>query len=65
MTNSTYNYYPPPLFLNNFFDLSQVLGKDTGMITSNSSEKVLNDHYLDPTILTNLDKAALEVKIFG
>jgi len=44
---------------------NQVLGKDTGMITSNSSEKVLNDHYLDPTILTNLDKAALEVKIFG
>lgn len=44
---------------------NQVLGKDTGMITSNSSDKVLNDHYLDPTILSNLEKAALEVKIFG
>ena len=44
---------------------NQVLGKDTGKITSNASQKVLNDHYLDPTILSAVEKAALEVRIFG
>ena len=44
---------------------NQVLGTDTGKITSNASQKVLNDHYLDPTILSAVEKAALDVRIFG
>ena len=44
---------------------NQVLGKDTGKITSNASQKVLDDHYLDPTILSAVEKAALDVRIFG
>ncbi len=44
---------------------NQVLGKDTGMITSHAGTKILNDHYLDPTILSAVEKAALDVRIFG
>jgi hypothetical protein len=43
----------------------QVLGKDTGKITSHAGTKILNDHYLDPTILSAVEKAALDVRIFG
>ncbi len=44
---------------------NQVLGKDTGKITSHAGIKILNDHYLDPTILSAVEKAALDVRIFG
>ena len=44
---------------------NQVLGNDTGKITSHAGTKILNDHYLDPTILSAVEKAALEVRIFG
>lgn len=44
---------------------NQVLGKDTGKITSHAGIKILNDHYLDPTILSAVEKAALEVRVFG
>ena len=44
---------------------NQVLGKDTGKITSHAGSKILNDHYLDPTILSAVEKAALDVRIFG
>ena len=44
---------------------NQVLGKDTGKITSHAGTKILNDHYLDPTILSAVEKAALDVRIFG
>jgi integrase len=44
---------------------NQVLGTDTGKITSHAGTKILNDHYLDPTILSAVEKAALEVRIFG
>lgn len=44
---------------------NQVLGNDTGKITSHAGIKILNDHYLDPTILSAVEKAALDVRIFG
>ena len=40
---------------------NQVLGKDTGKITSHAGTKILNDHYLDPTILSAVEKAALDI----
>lgn len=42
-----------------------VLGSDTGKITSHTGIKILNDHYLDPTIIDAIEIAALNVKIFG
>jgi integrase len=44
---------------------NKVLGTDTGKITSHAGTKILNDHYLDPTILSAVEKAALEVRVFG
>jgi hypothetical protein len=38
-----------------------VLGKDTGKITSQAGTKILNGHYLDPTILSAVEKAALDI----
>jgi hypothetical protein len=38
-----------------------VLGKDTGKITSQAGTKILNDHYLDPNILSAVEKAALDI----
>ncbi len=45
--------------------VNRVLGKDTGKITSHSTHQVLKDYYLDPTILSAIEKVALEIKIFG
>ena len=44
---------------------NQVLGSDTGKITSHAGTKILNDHYIDPTILSAVEKAVLDVRIFG
>ena len=43
----------------------QALGENTGKITSHAGTKMLKDHYIDPQVLTTLEKAALEVRIFG
>lgn len=44
---------------------NQVLGNETGYITSHSTNKVLKDYYLDPKVLNAIEKAALEVRVFG
>jgi len=44
---------PLHLLLNNFFDLR----------TSNARQKVLDDHYLDPNILSAVEKAAFELPL--
>lgn len=41
------------------------MGKDTGKLTSHSTGNVLQDHYIDSTILTTIEEAALKVKVFG
>lgn len=42
-----------------------VLNKDTKILSSHASNAVLENHYLDRTILTTIEKAALEVRMFG
>lgn len=42
-----------------------VLNKDTKILSSHASNAVLENHYLDRTALSVIEKAALEVKIFG
>ena len=39
--------------------------KDTGILTSHSTKNVLETYYLDPKILSIVEKGALEIKIFG
>ncbi|MBL0913029.1 MAG: tyrosine-type recombinase/integrase [Bacteroidia bacterium] len=41
------------------------MGKETGILTSHASTEVLENHYLDPTILSAIEKGVLAIKIFG
>ncbi len=41
------------------------LGKNTGKITSHSEYQVLKDYYLDPTVISAIEKVALETRVFG
>lgn len=43
----------------------KVMQKDTGILTSHSTKNILESYYLDPKILSIVEKGALEIKIFG
>jgi integrase len=45
--------------------VNQAMGTKTGILTSHSTEKVLKEHYLDPKVISTIEKAVLEVRIFG
>jgi integrase len=45
--------------------VNQVMSKDTKILSSHSTDGVLKDYYLDPKVLTAIEKGALEIKIFG
>ena len=42
-----------------------VMGNSTGLLTSHTTYKVLTSHYLDPSIISAIDKGAQEIRIFG
>ncbi len=44
--------------------VNQVMGNQTGIITSQSSQ-VIDKYYLDPKVLTAIERGALEIKVFG
>lgn len=44
---------------------NQVLGNDTGLVTSHATGQVLKDYYIDPKVLGAVEKAALEVRVYG
>ncbi len=43
----------------------QVMGNETGLITSHSTQEVLERHYIDPKVLTAIERGTLEIKVFG
>ncbi len=45
--------------------LRLAMGKDTGLLTSHSGEQVLLDHYIDSTILSAVEKATLNFRVYG
>ncbi len=45
--------------------VNQVMGTDTRILTSHSTDGVLKEHYLDPTILDTIQKGMLNIKVFG
>lgn len=45
--------------------VNQVMGSDTRILTSHSTDGVLKEHYLDPTILDTIQKGMLNIKVFG
>ena len=44
---------------------NQILGSETGRVTSHATGQILKDYYLDPKVLGAVEKAALEVRVFG
>ena len=44
--------------------VNQVMGNQTGIITSQSNQ-VIDKYYLDPKVLTAIERGALEIKVFG
>lgn len=45
--------------------VNQVMGNETGLITSHSTQEVLERHYIDPKVLSAIERGALEIKVFG
>jgi integrase len=45
--------------------VNQVMGTETRILTSHSTDGVLKEHYLDPTILDTIQKGMLNIKVFG
>lgn len=45
--------------------VNQVMGNETGVLTSHSTNGVLVEHYLDPTILNTIQRGMLDIKVFG
>ncbi len=45
--------------------VNQAMGKATGILTSHSTNEVLENYYLDPTILSTIERGANEIKVFG
>jgi integrase len=43
----------------------QVLGDDTGLVSSHSTTHILDKYYLDPKVLTAVEISALKVRVFG
>ena len=43
----------------------QILGDDTGLVSSHSTTHVLDKYYLDPKVLTAVEISALKVRVFG
>jgi integrase len=43
----------------------RVMGKDTGLLTSHSGEKILKDHYIDSTFLSKIEEASLKIRVFN
>jgi hypothetical protein len=44
---------------------NQILGVDTGLVTKSADRNVLKNHYIDPKIMSAVEKAAQEVRVFG
>lgn len=45
--------------------LQDILDKQTGLLSSHSSDEILERHYIDPTVLTAAEKAILKLRVFG
>lgn len=45
--------------------VNQAMGTDTGLITSHSTEEVIEKYYIDPKILSAIEIGAMNIKVFG
>ncbi len=44
---------------------NQVMGNETGLLTSHSNNSVIEKYYLDPKILSVIEMGALKIRVFG
>jgi hypothetical protein len=44
---------------------NQVMGKETGLLTSHSNNSVIEKYYLDPKILSAIEMGTLKIRVFG
>jgi integrase len=45
--------------------LRVVMDKQTGLLSSHSTDEILQRHYIDPKVLSAVEKAVLKLKVFG
>jgi hypothetical protein len=45
--------------------VNQAMGNETGLLTSHSTQQVLERYYLDPKVLSAIERGTLEIKVFG
>ena len=45
--------------------VNATMQKDTRILSDHSTSEVLENFYIDPTILSSIEKGALEIKVFG
>ncbi len=41
------------------------MGNETGLITSHSTQEVIEWHYIEPKVLSAIERGALEIKVLG
>jgi len=44
--------------------VNQVMGNETGLLTSHSNNKVIEKYYLDPIILSAIDIGTMKILVF-
>ena len=45
--------------------VNQVMGNETGLLTSYSNNNVIEKYYLDPKILSAIEIGAMKIRVFG
>ncbi len=45
--------------------VNQVMGNETGLLTSRSTNEVLEKFYIDPKTLSTIEIGALKIRVFG
>lgn len=74
--SKSFTYYKEAAWINKDICLSnlrktyiswrnQVLGVDTGLVSNSADRNALKNHYIDPKIMSAVEKAALDVRVFG
>ncbi len=45
--------------------VNQVMGNETGLLTSHANKNVIEKYYLDPKILSTIETGAMKIRVFG
>jgi hypothetical protein len=45
--------------------VNQVMGRETGLLTSHTNNNVIEKYYLDQKILSAIETGAMKIRVFG